>query len=312
MARLLGILLLLICCWQTSKAQDRQYIVKINGDTIYGRLMINPIRDNSREMFFKSDDGTKERVRPLRTTYAYYNPKYQFRSVIFSNQRLFMQIVREDEKVSLYNYVHDRDNSLVNSRVAVKSNGEAIELSVLNFKNQIREFLDDCPELIAKLEAKQYKFKTHQAMFADYNQCDVLQYTTTSALQAQTQVQTQPSQPVTPSSTTPTSSTPPGTPVANEVSGSVAVPAVATTDTESGKSDIQLLRLRKLQEFKEYVVGLQNFQFSKDVLDLVVDLENRINQNSEIPAYLWTTLDAMVEDNEALKEQAQQLKLDIR
>ena len=78
------------------------------------------------------------------------------------------------------------------------------------------------------------------------------------------------------------------------------------------KSDIQLLRLNKLEEFEQYVTGLQDFQFRSDVLELVKDLENRVHQNSDIPNYLWSTLEAMVQDDPELTEKAKNLKIDIK
>ena len=137
-------------------AQD-QYIVKLNGDTLRGKLLINPMRDNTRSMYFKHEDGTKENIRPIRASYVYYDKEYQFRSIPFNNQRLFMQIVREERNLSHYNYTHKRDNSMATTKVLAKPNGDALEISALSFRKQVANFLDDCPQVEAKIEAKQYK-----------------------------------------------------------------------------------------------------------------------------------------------------------
>ncbi|MDH3708373.1 MAG: hypothetical protein OER04_00720 [Cyclobacteriaceae bacterium] len=287
MSRLLGFTFLIFLSTLALQAQDRQYIVKLNRDTIYGKLQMNPLRDNSQLIYFKADDGEKMNLRPLRAAYVYYNQKYQFRSVIFANRRLFMQIVREDERVSLYNYIHKRDNSLVTSRVVIRQDGEAVEISILNFKNQMIEFLEDCPPVVAKLESRAYKFKHYQTMLAEYNQCELLQY------------------PSNPTATSQAATPPPA--VTSETSQ--PVPPVVI---DPQKSDIQLLRLNKLEEFEQYVTGLQNFQFRSDVLELVNDLENRVHQNSDIPNYLWSTLEAMVQDDPELTEKTKKLKIDIK
>ncbi len=288
MSRLLGFTFIIFLSTIALQAQDRQYIVKLNRDTIYGKLQMNPLRDNSQLIYFKTDDGERMNLRPLRTSYVYYNEKYQYRSVIFANSRLFMQIVREDERVSLYNYIHKRDNSVITSRVVIRQDGEAVEISILNFKNQMMEFLEDCPPIVVKLESRDYKFKHHQAMLAEYNQCELLQY---------------------PSSPTVTSQATPTLPAA--ASGQTAQP-VPPVMVDPQKSDIQVLRLNKLEEFEQYVTGLQNFQFRSDVLELVKDLENRVHQNSDIPNYLWSTLEAMVQDNTELTEKTKKLKMDIK
>ncbi len=276
--------------------QDQQYIVKLNGDTIYGKIMINPVRDNSKQIFFKRADGTKEQVRPLRCAYVYYNEKYQFRSVPLLNQKLFMQIVQEDSKVSLYNYVHKRDNSIVTSRIMVKPDNSVIELSILNYKNQMQQFMEDCPKVVAKLESREYKYKNHRELLDEYNSCEPQTRQVTQAVVT----------------TSPPAAPPQTTVQANSIPKD---PSIKSAEMKSGvalRSDIQLLRLKKIAAYKDYVNSLSNLEFRSDVLDLLVDLENRINLNSEIPGYLWNSLSAMVQDNPDLIAKTDQLRLDIK
>jgi len=161
-----------VCMFAQLQAQDNQYIVKFNGDTIRGKLQLNLSGDNSMTMLFKAEGGKKEQIRPIRVKYVHYDEEYQFRSVPFYNQRLFMQIIKEDRHISYYNYIHKRNNSMMATKVVLKPNGEAIELSGITFRKQVTEFLDDCPEIVARLEAKKYRYKDHKQLFADYNDCD--------------------------------------------------------------------------------------------------------------------------------------------
>lgn len=277
----LAIALVLACCFNSLTAQSDQYIVKLNGDTIRGKLQINPSRDNTRSMYFKHTDGTKENIRPIRISYVYYDEEYQFRSVPFYNQRLFMQILKEDKNLSYYNYIHKRDNSIAASKVVVKPNGESLELSALTFRKQITEFLGDCPSIVVKLDAKQYRYRDYEELFADYNDCAT----------QNTQVVTD-SQPV--NNTSASTAT---------VETGIAATATAGTATEA--------RLSQIDEFRKYVRGLDNFDHSRDVLEWLTDVEYRVSQGKEIPNYLWSSLNAMTTGNQELQNKADQLKLEL-
>ena len=275
-------LLIGACLFTQLQAQDNQYIIKLNGDTIKGKLQINPVRDNSLSMFFKADDGTKEDILPIRVKYVYYDEEYQFRSIPFYNQRLFMQIIKEDEHISYYNYIHKRDNAIMTTKVAIKPDGEALELSGLTFRKQVTEFLEDCPEIVAKLDAKKYRFKDHEKLFADYNACD---------------------QKLIISSTTPTSAV---------TTAAVVTTTVSATEPERASiEDSQQEKLSKVDEFRKYVTGLDGFAYSNDVLEWLSDVENRVTQNREIPNYLWNSLNSMTQEKPELQGKAEKLKKDL-
>ncbi len=278
----LSVLLIGACLFTQLQAQDTQYFVKLNRDTIRGKLQINPNRDNSTSMFFKGEDGSKEYIRPLRVTFVYHSEDYQFRSVPFYNQRLFMQIIKEDEHISYYNYIHKRDNSIMTTKVVAKPNGETLELSGLTFRKQVTEFLEDCPEIIAKLEAKEYRYKDYEQLFADYNEC----------LQ---QLSEKPFIPTT-------------------VRAKAAVIALNTSAAETilvPIDDTIKEKLTRIDEFHKYVNGLQNFTYTNDVLEWLSDVEQRISQNREIPNYLWSSLKAMTEEHPELQKKAKELKKDL-
>lgn len=292
-------LIVVIITWVPLQGQDKQYVVKMNGDTLYGKIMINPVRDNSRSMLFKGDDGIKKKIQALRYRFAYYSEKYQFRSVPYLKQRLFMIIVSEGPQASLYYYVHKRDNSTLTSRIVVNHKGEALELSVLNFKNQMREFMNDCPQVVARLDSREFRFKNYSKLVTAYNGCELNKTVVASD-----------NPPTTVSSPKPTVST--TSSVTTATPAIAAVPPEPSISTKPEKSDIQLLRLGKIEGFKNFVNSLSDFESKKDILEVVVDLENRINQNSEIPDYLWSSLSSMVKGHDALTEKVQQLRQDIR
>lgn len=233
-------------------------------------------------MYFKHTDGTKENIRPIRISYVYYDEEYQFRSVPFYNQRLFMQILKEDKNVSYYNYIHKRDNSIATSKVVIKPNGESLELSALTFRKQITEFLEDCPSLVVKIESKEYRYRDYEQIFADYNDCST-------------------------QSTQVVSNSPPEN---DNSTSSAAVEAsmAATTTTVVGATET---RLSRIDEFRKYVRSLDNFNHSRDVLEWLTDVEYRVSQGKEIPNYLWSSLNAMTAENLELQNKANQLKKEL-
>ena len=264
-------------------AQD-QYIVKLNGDTLRGKLQINPMRDNTRSMYFKHEDGTKENIRPIRASYVYYDEEYQFRSIPYNNQRLFMQIVREERNLSHYNYIHKRDNSIATTKVLAKPNGDALEISALAFRKQVAKFLDDCPEVEARVEAKKYKYKDLDQLLDDYNNCDfpVVASSNLGNNQPENKSETAPA----------------------VVAANTAVASNGSPEELTAKQT----KLLQVDDYRRYVRGLEDFEHARDVLEWLTDVEFRVTQGREIPNYLWNSLDAMTEGHQELKAKSTELK----
>jgi len=169
----LYVLFLLLCSISFNVyGQDQQYYLKLNGDTVFGKLRISQYNDNSRKINFKDNEGKKKVVYPQTASYVFGLKDYQLRSVIFRDQRLFMEPVYEG-RVSVYNYIRYEKNSstLMNSRVLIKKKGEGIEISGLTFKSQMKKFFDDCNRIIEGLDNKTYKFKDLVKIAEDYEDC---------------------------------------------------------------------------------------------------------------------------------------------
>ena len=307
----LSIIILLTSLTTRLSAQSDQYVVKFNGDTIYGKIQINPMRDNTRSMYFKNQDGTKENLRPVRISYVYFDEEYQFRSVPFYNQRLFMQILKEDDRISYYNHIHKRENSVATTKVALKPDGEALELSALTFRKQILNFLDDCPSIIAKIENKEYKYKDYERLFADYNDCDE-QLVVVSKSEANNSQNTS-------AVTSGNSANVTGAAASTAaVTGSSNLPAPTTQtvpSTVAGSSsdtdDSKSIKLGKIDAFRGYVRSLTNYEHSRDMLEWLTEIEFRIIEDRDIPNFLWSSLEEMSEDHHDLAEKSKELKNDL-
>lgn len=269
----------------TLDAQD-QYIVKLNGDTIRGKLLINPMRDNTQSIYFRHPDGSKENLRPIRVSYVYYDEEYQFRSIPFYNQRLFMQVVKEDRNLSYYHYIHKRDNSVATTKIFAKPNGDALELSAITFKKQVSEFLDDCPQVNARIEAKEYKYKDIDQLFEDYNNCDIQTVSASSTRVAATQT----------------------TPAATSTTAVMETGDNANPGSSGAATTKKQEKLAQVDVFRKYVREMDDFEHARDVLEWLTDIEYRVSQDREIPNYLWNSLDAMTAGNDDLQEQALELR----
>ncbi len=265
-------------------AQD-QYIVKLNGDTVRGKLQINPVRDNTRSMYFKHQDGSKENIRPIRASYVYYDEEYQFRSIPFNNQRVFMQVIKEDRNLSYYHYIHKRDNSIATTKILAKPNGESVELSALSFRKQVAKFLDDCPAVEIRVEDRKYKYKDLDQLLEDYNNCDI-QVVVASMVENNNRNSS-----------------------ATTVTPAVAASGTAVVSEENVKAlSAKQTKLSQIDEYRNYIRGLENFEHARDVLEWLTDVEFRVAQGREVPNYLWNSLNAMTSGNQELVAKSNQLK----
>ena len=309
----LSAIMLLVCLITETKAQHDQYVVKFNGDTIYGKVQINPMRDNTRSMYFKNTDGSKENLRPVRISYVYFDEEYQFRSVAFFNQRLFMQILKEDERISYYNHIHKRENSVATTKVAIKPNGDALELSALTFKKQVLEFLDDCPSIVAKVENKEYRYKDYEKLFTDYNNCDEKlvvvsnqENNNSKDISSSTQVNAAvgTGTGTTAAISSENSSIQAPTPSSNSNTSAEAAQLSPQNNAKNNKLD-------KVDDFRGYVRSLNNFSRSRDVLEWLTEIEFRVIEDREIPNFLWSSLEEMSKDHPGLSEKSKALKDDL-
>ena len=165
-----------------------------------------------------------------------------------------------------------------------------LEISALTFRKQIAKFLEDCPEIVAKLDNKEYRFGKQDDLYRDYNNCDLQTMVATSSVQ----------EGVDPNGSA-------------TVVGGAATATAATTSTSTGNatavpnSDEQI-KLNEIDEFRKYVRGLDDFDHSRDVLEWLTDVEYRVSQDRDIPNYLWNSLNSMTVGNKELNDRATKLK----
>ncbi len=167
-------------------AQKNQYFVKLNGDTIRGRLNITTQDDNSLKMRFRTEDREKLTIIPQLTQHVYHSDNIQYGSVPYRNRRLFMEIVHEGS-LSVYNYTRFDTNvgRMVSSKILVRGTN-AIEIGRIGFRKSVSGFLEGCPKLQQQINSKEYRSSDLVAIAEAYENC--VQESTGPQLEASTKL----------------------------------------------------------------------------------------------------------------------------
>ncbi len=231
---------------------QHQYIVKLNGDTIYGKLSINLYQDNSKFMYFKPNDEGMSRIYPYNTKSVYYSKDRIYKSVALNNQRLFME-VKHEGKLSLYTYTryHSSSTTIITSTVALKHDGQAIEIPSLGFRKAVAEFLRDCPELEQKILNKEYKSRDLQKIANFYDSCEIQD------------------------------------------------PFLQKVETPE---------LMELDKLRQVIKRSNSLSKKNEALEILIDMERRLQGTDKIPGYLWNALMAAVDEDRQIKKQVEEFK----
>ena len=276
------LLLILLISFAPFTTMGQQYYIKTNGDTIYGKVNLNPIFDNSRSIRFISNSGEKIDLKPHWAKEVFYKQDMIFKPVIHNNQRLFMAVISDGTPLSAYTYVYELSNKMERSRILSK-NGETLVINKFNFKNQMIKFLEDCPEIVSGLEEKKYRLKFLGEMVGAYNNCSkaptLVSGSNNSLVDNHTDA-------VVVSTTAPKQNLP--------------EPMATSKSTEP--------EMNAIASFKEYIENADQISNKSDILELLKDLENRWQKEREIPGYLWSALEGMANNDEGLAEKVKALK----
>jgi hypothetical protein len=168
------------------------------------------------------------------------------------------------------------------------------------------EFLEDCPDVASKIENREYRYKDHEQIFAEYNQCNVQIFVSSPGLDAGNTTQN-PSPAATGVVTgTTTAVTAPASNQPNSTESSGATKTALAEDSDTKKA-----KLSKIDAFRSYVRNLEDFNQARDVLEWLTDVEYRVIEDQGIPNYLWSSLEEMSKDHNGLKQKAEELKKDL-
>src|SRR5687768_16695396 len=130
-------------------AQDAQdYIVTLQGDTIKGD--VRALAYGSERKVQITEPGKKKVVHPFYKVKSFSINGEVFQPVKGPNGYAFMKPIKVGY-LSLYAFQNENQTSY-DGMFLLKKDGTGIEVPNLTFKKGMRNFLDDCPEIAAKIE----------------------------------------------------------------------------------------------------------------------------------------------------------------
>ena len=163
-------LLLLICIIQANfLVAQNDYLITLKGDSLVGKIDLRQARFYD-ELTIKTDEGKQNfRVYAIKKVVKEENT---FEMVTFNNKKVFGQVVEKGSKASLYLVRNDGNQSFVN-KLITKNDGKSAVLQVVKFKNTITKLFDDCPELIERLDNKEFSMQNLSELLQFYEDCEL-------------------------------------------------------------------------------------------------------------------------------------------
>ncbi len=162
------ILFILICLtgYQISTAQS-DYVVTLQGDTVNGKVK-----------FLNYGVEKKVQVSDLNGKKIIYNI-LQAKSVRLDNEiydpvrtpqgYAYMKIIKKGY-LSLYAFQQPNQNTW-DGRYLLKKDGSGIELPNIGFKKILKKFLEDCPDVTARIESRELPRTKINEIVEEYNNC---------------------------------------------------------------------------------------------------------------------------------------------
>lgn len=148
-----------------SYAQD--YVITVQKDTLFGEVEIL-LPDQFNEELSITVNGDKKRFKSFQVLEASADSTIYHPAKIQNKYRI-VELV-EGGYLSLYLYRADESYDF-NTKYLLKSTTQGLIVPNIFFRKQVTDFLDDCPEVVAKLDDKTYKKNNLVQIVKDYNAC---------------------------------------------------------------------------------------------------------------------------------------------
>jgi hypothetical protein len=150
------------------QAQKEAYVIKINNDTIYGKVSIYYYQGQQiRLKKGKEKENYKaHQIKQLVSNDQVYHP-------IKILGRYQLALLTEQGYLSLYHYSNSEKTSVgsFNTPILVKATGELLLIENIGFKKATSKFLSDCNTTLQKFENNAYKKNDLLPIVKDYNKC---------------------------------------------------------------------------------------------------------------------------------------------
>ncbi|MDN5203752.1 hypothetical protein QQ008_20345 [Fulvivirgaceae bacterium BMA10] len=171
-AKIALIILLAFPSYIVAQAQNSDFVVYFNGDTLYGSIKRQSGKWISNQIIFRHNDK-KELLRSTQVR-AFYVAKddENYHTIRINNRYEFMKLI-VGGFVSLYDYQHRGTNSsaMEVSKILVKRDGRTLESGSIGFRKRTSDFLEECETVKQAIIDKQYKAKDLVRIVEDFNAC---------------------------------------------------------------------------------------------------------------------------------------------
>jgi len=146
------------------------YIVTNSGDTIYGMVKD---RKSSRlkiysKIHLKNSKGKKRKYGPGEIL-AYESGGNTYHSVWY-RERQFLKVIEKGYVTYYYDESVDEDGYLFETKLLKRENEQRFTTIIgIGFRKKTMNYFADCPELVRKLDARQYRFNSLGEAVRFYN-----------------------------------------------------------------------------------------------------------------------------------------------
>lgn len=219
------------------QAQNDDFIVTINNDSIYGKVSLYNYKGQQIQL---KRGKEKDNFKPHQIKQMIYKDDV-YHPIKIRNQYQLAKLLMPGY-LSLYKFSEDPHAPILNfdTPVLVKITGEHLEIPNKGFKAGMGEFLQDCEVVVSNLETKKYKRNNIEPLVTDYNKC---------------------------------------------ISENTSV--VKNTIAEE---KINVKKIIGFESIKERIMDSSKIQNKDDVIEMLTDVQSKIETNNTIPTYLINTL----------------------
>ncbi|EJF52909.1 hypothetical protein SapgrDRAFT_1185 [Saprospira grandis DSM 2844] len=166
--------------WAQDAPQD--FIITISYDTLYGKVVggFTPGKSSVMVKFKEAETGETKvyKAKDIKSWHAAGAP-YYFESKVYqpkgrhkldAGYAVFMRRLNPGKvKVKLYEY-YNTEGSIGYTQTYLERKGSMEEVVFRRFRKQLAAYLADQPEIVAKIQQKEYKKRDLERLIADYNQ----------------------------------------------------------------------------------------------------------------------------------------------
>lgn len=165
-----NILILFLLCTGMMLPTDvlsQDFLVIAQGDTLRGK--VKSLVYGSDKKVQITEAGKKKVIYPFHRVRAFSIDGEVYQPVKGPNGYTFMKLLKSGY-LSLYSFPLANQDSY-SGRFLVKRDGDGMEVPNLTFEKAMKKYLDDCPEVVNKLDSDLLNKKDLDKIIDEYNSC---------------------------------------------------------------------------------------------------------------------------------------------